>query len=106
MALRLSEQQGGLSGAVDQALVLRGEHIYRNGLAAEDVPNCTGCHGPQGEGIPPLYPLLSGQHAAYTAATLAAYRSGERVHEVMNAVAAGLSDEDIAALAEYIAGLY
>lgn len=106
LAAFLAGQQAGLSGAVDQELVLRGEHLYRNGAAAAGVPNCTGCHGPQGEGIPPLYPQLGGQHAAYTAAALAAFRSGERENEVMNEIASGLSDADIAALAEYIAGLY
>ncbi len=106
LASYLAEQQAGLSGAADQALALRGEHIYRNGLPEAGVPNCTGCHGPAGQGIPPLYPRLSGQHAAYTSTTLAEFRGKIRAHEVMAAVAAGLSDEDIAALAEYIAGLY
>ena len=102
----LEAQNAGLSGAVDRELVERGRLLYYLGKPQAAVPSCHGCHGPAGAGIPPLYPRLSGQHAAYTVATLTELRSGTRVNATMNEIAAGLSDEEITALAEFISGLY
>ena len=106
LSVYLESQPAGLSGAVDSQLAAQGEIIYRNGIPTRGVPNCTGCHGPAGLGIPPLYPRLSGQHAAYTANTLTELRDGNRPNAIMNEVAANLSDAEIAAVAEYIAGLH
>ncbi|MEK9812958.1 MAG: c-type cytochrome, partial [Bordetella sp.] len=67
---------------------------------------CAGCHGPNGKGIPAQYPRLSGQHADYTAATLAAFKSGERANSTqMMSVAKGMNEGDMKAVAEYLAGL-
>jgi cytochrome c553 len=56
--------------------------------------------------MPAQYPRLSGQHADYTASTLTAFRSKERGNSSqMMAIAAGMSDGDIRAVAEYVAGL-
>lgn len=106
LAAYLGTQSAGLSGASDQTLAATGELIYRNGLAAQNVPNCSGCHGPNGLGIPPEFPRLSGQHKDYLVITLKELRTGVRVNHIMNEVATGLSDADIEAVAEYISGLY
>lgn len=66
---------------------------------------CAVCHGPLGVSVTPDAPHLAGQPAIYTAAQLRAYRSGARRHEVMNVMARGLSDEDIAQLAAWYAAL-
>ncbi|GAA5315957.1 MAG: c-type cytochrome [Candidatus Pelagadaptatus aseana] len=97
------------SGAKVDALAL-GEKLYRGGNAEVGVPACTGCHSPKGLGNDPAgYPRLSGQHAAYIEKQLKDFRAGNRVNDgdtrVMRSVAANLSDADIAALANYIAGL-
>lgn len=66
---------------------------------------CMGCHGiPSYSNAYPTYdvPKLGGQHAAYLEAALKAYRSGERSHPTMRALAGSLTDEDIADLAAYI----
>lgn len=92
--------------ASDKALIDRGQQIYRAGIPSKGVPACAGCHSPNGAGMPAQYPRLSGQHADYTAATLAAFRSKERANSSqMMAIAAGMSDGDIRAVAEYVAGL-
>ncbi len=68
---------------------------------------CQGCHGIAGyrTAYPEVYhvPKLGGQHAAYIAKALAEYKSGERSHPTMRAIAAGLSDQDMADLAAYYA---
>ena len=68
---------------------------------------CLGCHGIEGyRNAYPAYrvPRLGGQHEAYIALALKAYRSGERSHQTMQAQAGSLSDQDIADLAAYFAG--
>ena len=90
----------------DKTIIEKGQRIYRAGIAAQGVPACAGCHGPNGKGIPSQYPRLSGQHADYTAATLAAFKSGERANSgQMMSIAKGMNDGDMKAVAEYLAGL-
>lgn len=66
---------------------------------------CVGCHNIPGykTAFPAVYsvPKLDGQHAAYIVSALRAYKSGERRHPSMRAVAAGLSDQDMADLAAF-----
>jgi cytochrome c553 len=68
---------------------------------------CQGCHGIPGykTAFPSVYnvPKLGGQHAGYMVKALQAYKSGERSHPTMRAIAAGLSDADMADLAAYYA---
>lgn len=86
--------------------VLLGEKIYRGGIAAKQVPACSGCHSPNGAGIPAQYPRLGGQHADYTELQLNGFRAGTRANSAqMLAIAARMSDKEIKAVADYIAGL-
>jgi cytochrome c553 len=92
--------------AKDKALVQLGEKIYRGGIADKAVPACAGCHSPNGAGIPAQYPRVGGQHADYTEAQMVAFRGGARANSAQMAViAAKLSDREIKAVADYMAGL-
>jgi len=92
--------------AKNKELVSLGEKIYRGGIADKQVPACAGCHSPNGAGIPAQYPRLGGQHSDYTEAQLTAFRAGTRPNSVpMVAIAAKLSDREIKAVSDYIAGL-
>lgn len=71
---------------------------------AKSAP-CAACHGADGRGIAPNFPVLAGQYADYLAKSLRQYRSGERSNALMAPLAAGLSDADIADLAAYYAAL-
>jgi len=66
---------------------------------------CIGCHGIKGfhTAFPETHrvPKLSGQSAGYLTAALQAYRSGERKHPSMRAIASTLSAQDMADLAAY-----
>ncbi len=66
---------------------------------------CVACHGPEGISSNPLWPNLAGQKDQYLIKQMKAFRDGERKDPVMAPMAAGLSDEDIANLAAYYAGL-
>jgi cytochrome c553 len=92
--------------AKNKDLVRLGEQIYRGGIAGKQVPACAGCHSPTGAGIPAQYPRLGGQHADYTEAQLVAFRNGERTNSPqMTAIAEKMSDREIKAVSDYIAGL-
>ena len=69
------------------------------------VAMCIGCHGIPGYKVafPHVYhvPLIAGQNVKYIEAALKAYQSGERLHPTMKAIAATLSEKDIAELAAY-----
>lgn len=83
-----------------------GEKIYRGGIAATGVPACASCHSPNGAGLPKQFPRLSAQHADYTLAQMKAFRSGERANApMMMAIAAKMTDAEMAAVADYIQGL-
>jgi cytochrome c553 len=92
--------------AKNKDLVALGEKIYRGGIADKQVPACAGCHSPNGAGIPAQYPRVGGQHADYAEAQLNAFRAGQRANSVqMAAIASRLSDKEIKAVADYMAGL-
>jgi cbb3-type cytochrome c oxidase subunit III len=94
------------SAARDKAIVTTGQKIYRGGIAAKGVPACAACHGPSGAGIPAQYPSLAGQFAEYTESQLVAFRQGVRKNNPeMAAIAARMSDAEIKAVSDYIAGL-
>jgi cytochrome c553 len=38
--------------ARNKATVMLGEKIYRGGIAERSIPACSGCHSPNGAGIP------------------------------------------------------
>lgn len=83
-----------------------GKKIYRAGIAEKNIPACAGCHSPTGAGIPAQFARLAGQHQDYTAAQLTNFRSGTRRNgPQMAAIAKRLSDDEIKAVSDYIAGL-
>ena len=66
---------------------------------------CAGCHGAQGISPNDTWPNLAGQHAAYLARILGAYKSGAQKDVAMTPIAQPLSDADVQNLAAYYAGL-
>ena len=92
--------------AQNKDTVALGERIYRGGIAAKQVPACAGCHNPTGAGNPSQFPRLGGQHAEYTESQLVTFRSGARGNNAqMMTIAAKLSDVEIKAVSDYVAGL-
>ena len=64
---------------------------------------CQGCHGEQGISIDGLIPSLAGQYGQYITKELRNYQSGERSHQIMNAMAATISDDDLDDISAYFA---
>ena len=106
VAAYLEKQAPGNGTAKNKASIELGQKIYRGGIASKQVAACAGCHAPNGVGIPAQYPRLSGQWAEYTEAQLVAYRQGDRKNSAqMTGIASRMSDAEIKAVADYIAGL-
>ncbi len=112
LAVYYERQEHKVMGAGDgrEALVERGKQIYMGGIPQRNVAACIACHGPQGQGNPAAdYPVVGGQWAAYLREQLHAYQDGERSNDreaMMRSLAENMSDEDIEAVAEYMAGLH
>jgi len=64
---------------------------------------CAACHGADGNSMVPTFPKLAGQHASYLEKQLSDFKAGNRKDPTMSAMAAPLSDQDIADLAAYFA---
>jgi len=108
LALYFAGQQPKPRTAQDAELVKLGQQIYRGGVMKKGVPACAACHGPDGAGVPAQFPRLAGQHAQYTSDKLKQFRAGERANDpnrMMRVISQKLSDNEIAALAQYAQGL-
>jgi cytochrome c553 len=64
---------------------------------------CEGCHGEFGNSTDPLIPKLAGQYGNYISKQIRNYQAGTRSHQIMNAMAATVSDDDLADIAAYFA---
>jgi cytochrome c553 len=97
-----------------------GEALYRAGDVARNIPACTSCHGPAGQGNSASgYPALRAQHSVYTVKQLQDYLTQNRYRDasdpskvnqtrnsvMMTTIAARLTPEDIRNLASYLQGL-
>jgi len=106
IAAWLDKQPGKPGAAKNKASIDLGKKIYRGGIAEKNVPACASCHGATGAGIPAQFARLAGQHQEYTGAQLTAFRAGTRNNSAqMTTIAKRLSDDEIAAVSDYIAGL-
>jgi cytochrome c553 len=107
-------------GEADPSYWKAGEALYRSGDASRNIPACTACHGPSGQGNPASgYPALRAQHSVYTVKQLQDYLTKNRYRDagdantvyhtrnstMMTTIAARLTPEDIRNLASYLQGL-
>lgn len=64
---------------------------------------CAACHGPDGNSVNPLWPKLAGQHEAYLAKQIRAFKSGERTDATMAPMMNLVKEEDIDDIAAFYA---
>jgi cytochrome c553 len=86
-------------------LVKRGETLATIGDTHRQVLPCTGCHGPQGIGAPPVTPYLAGQYGPYIVSQMVMFRRGSRKNALMYTEAHNLAEGDYDALGAYFEGL-
>ena len=110
LAAYYASQTPAIGSAGNEEKAARGKQIFLGGDASKGLAACMACHGPNGAGMAGAqFPALKGQHSAYTTKALKDFRSGARANDagkMMRDVAARMSDSDIEAVAEFIAGLH
>ena len=93
----------------DESKLAVGREIYKGGNLQTGVPACQACHGPNGAGTAGIgYPQLGGQYVDYTLAQLKAFKEGARSNDdkmLMRSIVEKKSEEDMVAVANYIASL-
>jgi cytochrome c553 len=107
--------------ASKSANIALGQRLYKGGNKDKGVTACIACHGPTGTGIPSAkFPALASQHATYTIKQLIAFRQDasntqmdanapERNNDyegMMRNTTKYLSNKEIEAVSQYIAGLH
>jgi cytochrome c553 len=108
VAAHFAAQKAKDGTAKNKDTLAQGRKLYRAGDASRGLPACASCHGATGLGVPVQYPRVAGQFAEYTEAQLKAFRAKERANDangMMRTIAQKLTDADIAAVSDYIAGL-
>lgn len=95
---------GGVDAGVDSAEAIKLRSGPGDPVAGREKSQlCQGCHGEYGNSTEPLIPKLAGQYGKYIAKELRNYQAGTRSHQIMNAMAATISDDDLADIAAYFA---
>ncbi len=93
-------------GLLGLALVSHPATAGGNAAAGQKkAATCVACHGEDGLGTAPEFPILAGQYASYLEQALLQYKDGSRKNAIMAGFAAGLSEQDIKDLAAYYAAL-
>ncbi|MFN7780165.1 MAG: c-type cytochrome [Betaproteobacteria bacterium] len=89
----------------DADLMAVGRYLYAKGNRYSGVPACAACHGPDGGGTAAL-PRRAGPHALDSENQIKQFNKRERTNdnEVMHAVAAKMTELEVKAVAEYLAG--
>ena len=107
LASYFSDQKPVSGKAGDTTLAVEGKKVYELGNSANAVDDCQECHKPNGGGSG-LYPKVSGQPAAYTLKQMRAFKTRARSNdknEVMQDVAEKMTEQEMRAVAEYLAGM-
>jgi len=72
---------------------------------SEAPPQCVPCHGADGIALLEEAPNLAGEGSIYIETQLKAFRSGKRVNDIMNTIAAELTDDEIRAAANWYSAI-
>jgi cytochrome c553 len=83
------------------AAIATGRDIYQNGIAAEGVPACSSCHGPDAHGTKE-FPRLAGQHSQYILKQLGSFQNNMRDVAIMHGVALNLRAPEMEAVAAFL----
>lgn len=105
VAAYYAQQDVSVAGSdASEDVLAMGERIANAGISEENVPACTSCHGPKGQGVPPVFPQIAGQHASYIEKQINDWEAGNRANDpadMMAEIAPKLSDEQLKAVAAY-----
>ena len=94
------------SSALSEDMLKHGETLVTHGDYQRNIPACTSCHGPTLTGMDPGIPGLVGLRSKYISAQIGAFRYGTRTApepDCMQLVAARLNEQDVTAVAAWLA---
>ena len=95
---------------VSEEVAEAGKKFYMGGDKSRNIPGCTACHGPRGNGLElAKFPKISGQHPAYLKLQLENFRDNLRHNSatgMMQDISGKLTDKDIELLSKYISALH
>jgi cytochrome c553 len=95
---------GRIETNVDNADAIKIRSSTGNSAVGKDRSQlCQGCHGEEGISFEPLAPKLAGQYSDYIVKQVRNYQAGVRTHQIMNAMAATLTDEELIDIGNYFA---
>lgn len=100
--------QAGIRNTKKESVLELGKKMHLSGNLENAIPACSSCHSVTGQGIPPHYPRLKGQHATYIYAQLQAFRQGTRNNDLnssMQTIVSRMSVKEMKAVSEYISTL-
>ena len=93
----------------DAELIAGGESIYRGGITEAGMAACMACHSPNGKGNgPAAWPSLKNQHPEYIVIQLQNFKHGNRANDpngMMRNLVGRMSEEEMKAVAAYVAGI-
>lgn len=84
-------------------LLLGTAHLSAAPTAQMLADTCAGCHGTDGSSTGPATPTIAGLSAEYFKTTMQEYKKGERKGTIMDRIAKGYSDEEIALMGSHFA---
>lgn len=102
----MTPKQGEGGSDASESVLRRGQKLAQRGDWSEYIVSCQSCHGPGNRGAGSVFPGIAGQHARYIEVQLEAWQSGNRKNDpqdLMGTIARRLSDEDIRAVAAWLA---
>ena len=82
-----------------------GKGLVNYGAVKRGIPSCYSCHGYNGRGAAPVYPMIGGQKYVYLVSQMKKWRDGSRANDPMGqmrAVAKNLTDDDIHNVATFL----
>jgi cytochrome c553 len=111
----LVEPETNLEAAAAEALsrpdpeaLVRGGVLASVGDMSRGIQACVNCRGPNGIGLPPVYPFLAGQYGQYLKDALMAWKHGERGDDpldIMRNIAQRMTDQEIRDVSQYFASI-
>jgi cytochrome c553 len=101
LAAYYTAQKTEASPGANAAAIATGRDIYQNGIAAEGVPACSSCHGPDAHGTKE-FPRLAGQHSQYILKQLGSFQNNMRDVAIMHGVALNLRAPEMQAVAAFL----
>jgi cytochrome subunit of sulfide dehydrogenase len=94
----------GLQGLIVAGGLAFAGSALASGPSGEMLANtCVGCHGFNGNSMGPAIPSIAGMSVTYFTDTMTGYKDGSRPATIMDRLAKGYSDEEIALMAEFFA---